>query len=91
MKQETMLEGFDLISQLIDAGFSKGQAKIFHKLFDNHFARNDLVTKNDIIDIKNQINNLQQEIEKSELRMVIKLGSLLTIAIGLISTLKLFN
>jgi hypothetical protein len=46
-------------------------------------------TKQDVRDILNKFDLFHQEIEKLELRMLIKLGSLITVVISLVMTLKL--
>ena len=85
-----IFDKFEIICQLRNVGFTKSQAKAFHKIFANHSNHNDAASKQDILDIRNDIVILKQEIEKSELRMIIKLGSILTLAIGLMTSLKMF-
>lgn len=83
---------FKMIKKLINSGFSKDQSenliKTIAKLIPD---TKNIATKSDIQKIINEIGSIKQEIEKLELRMIIKLGSIIAVSCSLLASLhKIF-
>lgn len=77
------------IKRLTDSGISEPQAEAFSLDFKDAHKSNlkELATKNDIHELKEEIKELRHEMKELELRIVIKLRSLMALSVGLIVTL----
>lgn len=71
------------VKRLKAVGFTEEQAEVFAeeqaKLIEDKLA-----TKNDLIELEA---NLRRDMREMEYRMVIKLGSLIVLAVGVVATL----
>ena len=83
------LNKFKTVKKLIEKGMQLSHAEaIGEAIFElQNFKQTNAVTKNDIDQIMNSISQIHNEIEKLELRMLIKLGSLLALALSLMATI----
>jgi predicted phage-related endonuclease len=76
--------------KLKEAGFSERQAEIQAEAL-KEVIDNSLATKQDIIELKREIkdveNNLKRDIKEAMDRIIIRLGSLLVIAVGVLAAI----
>lgn len=87
------MHNFDTLKyakRALDAGFTKEQAEFqaeeMVKIIDDHIA-----TKGDMKSVRSEIELLRLEIRSIENRIVIKMGSMLVMAVGVLATIpKLF-
>jgi len=81
------------VETLKEAGVSETQAKAFSTAVQESHEAADVATKGDITELRHEIDNVRHEIsdlrkdmdakfEKLELRMTIKLGSIVVVALG---------
>ncbi len=77
-----------LIKSFIASGFSKNQADALYNAIPHGQVK---ASKRDLEKITHEISLLRQEIIKLELRMVIKLGSILTLALSLFAIVIEFS
>lgn len=77
------------IKKMIYQGFSKQQAvALAHLVKQNNFYHSHCLKRTDLENLKNQITKLCNDFEKLELRMIIKLGSLIAIAVSLLASIN---
>ncbi|UOA08350.1 CCDC90 family protein [Methylobacter sp. S3L5C] len=68
------------IRTLKEAGIPEGQAEAFSEAFKEAQGEADLATKRDIDDVRHDMVQLEQ-------RLIIKLGSMMVVAIGIVAVL----
>lgn len=82
-----MFNAFKYTKQLEEAGFSREQAEIQLQVI-TEIVEGDLATKQDL---NSSIERLEHKMLQMEYRLIIKIGTIITIAIGVFATLiKLF-
>ena len=78
------------INEFVERGFTKDQSKTLVKaLYSNLGPDKTYIVRKQLIQIKKELNFVKQELEKSELRLVIKLGSIVTLVLSIFCYLKL--
>jgi hypothetical protein len=78
-----------LSEELTASGFSEEQARGLSRALRDveDAALKDLATKEDIRDVRADMLMLKSEIERLELRLTVKLGALIALAVGIVVTL----
>jgi len=75
------------IRRLKDSGLPEAQAEAIADAFREAQGEAELATKQDIVGVKQDIALLKRDIQEMELRLTIKLGAMLVVAIGAVATL----
>ena len=75
------------IRRLKDSGLPEAQAEAIADAFREAQGEAELATKQDIAVLKQDIALLKRDIQEMELRLTIKLGAMLVVAIGAVATL----
>jgi len=79
------------IRTLKDAGVPEIQAEAFSEAFKDAQGEAELATQRDINDVRRDIDDLHRDMDarfvQLEQRLIIKLGALITLAIGLVAAL----
>ena len=84
---------YAFIKRLTEAGVTEPQAEAFSAAFKDVQQANlkELATKEDLMavknDLKDEIKELRHEMKELELRLIIKLGSLMALSVGVIVAL----
>ncbi len=82
-----MFNAFKYTKQLEEAGFSREQAEIQLQII-TEIVEGDLATKQDL---NTSVERLEHKMLQMEYRLIIKIGTIITIALGVFTTLiKLF-
>jgi len=71
------------VKKLKAVGFTEEQAEVF-AAEQARLIEDKLATKNDLVELEN---NLRRDMKELEYRMIIKLGTLMVLAIGVMATL----
>ncbi len=73
------------------AGVPESQAEAFSEAFKEAQGEAELATQHDINDVRRDINDLHRDMDarliQLEQRLIIKLGALITVAIGIVAAL----
>lgn len=75
------------IEFLSSNGIDPNNINLLKTILKKLYKLEKLAGKKDMIQIRGEITNLRQDIEKLELRMIIKLGSLIAFSISILATL----
>lgn len=75
------------IRRLKDAGLPGAQAEAIADAFREAQGEAELATKQDVVALKQDIALLKRDIQEMELRLTVKLGAMLVVAIGAVARL----
>ncbi len=78
------------VETLKEAGVPETQAKAFSTAVQESHEAADLATKGDIADLRHEIDGLRHEMKELELRMTIKLGSIVIAGLGVMTLIFKF-
>lgn len=88
-----MISALKYTRKLEEVGFSREQAET-HIQIMTEIVEADLATKQDIAILRQEINILKEYLEnkiiQSEYRMTIKMGTMLTVAVGVLAAIEKF-
>jgi hypothetical protein len=76
----TTFDTHKFIRTLTNAGIPEVQAEAFSSAFKEGLGESDLATKRDIDDVRRDMREMEQ-------RLIIKLGSMMVVAIGIVAVL----
>ena len=82
---------YKFIRTLKEAGVPESQAEAFSEAFKEAQGEAELATQHDINDVRRDINDLRSDMDarliQLEQRLIIKLGSMMVVAIGIVAVL----
>ena len=69
------------------AGVPENQAEAFSEAFKDAQSEAELATKADIVSVRRDIDDVRRDMKEMELRLTIKLGTLMALSIGIVAAL----
>ncbi len=75
------------VRKLKTAGFDETQAEAVADAFSEAQGEAELATKADITNLRRDIDDVRRDMREMEQRMIIKMGSMMVVAIGIVAAL----